>query len=324
MKSQINKPSKYVQPIHFEDFDGAQFERLVFAYHARTDRWRSLEWFGQQGKDKGRDIVGIREVDGRKDGECVCVLCANWRKLTRAKVKTDITKALSSLQQKPDKIRVVCGHDIPAGLRDNAKQFAQSKGICDCEAWSGKEFEELIRARAESLLLRFVQGDAFPDVANDLLMFAWGAVPANENERLALIAMAFDRPAFSTPINQESSLPAFKKAITDTIQVLKTGVWETRSGHVIRRLPTKTDITNRTTHDALAETERSLIDLRTCFDELVRRGHIRHCGCDDPDCPVHMMDHKAIHDLTYARDRVLESFRSAYPAYSSKKNGAFV
>jgi hypothetical protein len=31
-------PATCVQPIHFEDFDGAQFERLVFAYHARTEK----------------------------------------------------------------------------------------------------------------------------------------------------------------------------------------------------------------------------------------------------------------------------------------------
>jgi hypothetical protein len=49
------EPAKTVQPIHFEDFDGFQFERLVFAYHARTDKWRSLEWYGQAGSDLGRD-----------------------------------------------------------------------------------------------------------------------------------------------------------------------------------------------------------------------------------------------------------------------------
>ena len=47
-------PAKYVQPIHFEDFDGLQFERLVFAYHARADKWRSIEWYGQSGSDLGR------------------------------------------------------------------------------------------------------------------------------------------------------------------------------------------------------------------------------------------------------------------------------
>src|SRR5205807_974643 len=32
----IRQPAKCVQPIHFEDFGGLQFERLVFAYHARN------------------------------------------------------------------------------------------------------------------------------------------------------------------------------------------------------------------------------------------------------------------------------------------------
>lgn len=50
------KPATYVQPVHFEDFDGVQFERLVFAYHARTESWKSLEWYGQTGSDLGRDI----------------------------------------------------------------------------------------------------------------------------------------------------------------------------------------------------------------------------------------------------------------------------
>lgn len=47
------KPSTLVHSIHFEDFDGVQFERLVFAYHWRSDEWRSLEWYGQVGSDLG-------------------------------------------------------------------------------------------------------------------------------------------------------------------------------------------------------------------------------------------------------------------------------
>src|SRR5258706_5367519 len=164
-------PAAYVQPIHFEDFDGAQFERLVFAYHARTDRWHSLEWFGQRGKDQGRDILGIREVDDRKEGESVCILCANWQKLTYTKVKGDIDKALNSPSRKPETLRVVCGHDIAAGLRDKVKAYALKQGVLRCELWSAQELEEFIRAHAESLLPRFIRGDAFPDAANDLLTF---------------------------------------------------------------------------------------------------------------------------------------------------------
>jgi hypothetical protein len=48
-----------VSPIHFEDYSGIQFERLVFAYHVRAG-WRDLIWHGQSGGDQGRDIAGSR------------------------------------------------------------------------------------------------------------------------------------------------------------------------------------------------------------------------------------------------------------------------
>lgn len=35
-----------VHPIHFEDYSGTQFERLVFAYHLRAG-WTDLVWHGQ-------------------------------------------------------------------------------------------------------------------------------------------------------------------------------------------------------------------------------------------------------------------------------------
>jgi hypothetical protein len=37
----MSNPAAYIQPIQFEDFDGSQFERLVFAYHACTGKWKS-------------------------------------------------------------------------------------------------------------------------------------------------------------------------------------------------------------------------------------------------------------------------------------------
>jgi hypothetical protein len=308
-------PTTTVHPIHFEDFDGTSFERLVFAYHARTDRWLSLEWFGQSGSDRGRDILGTREVDGPKKTETVCILCANWQHLTRAKIKDDIDKVLTAPTKVPEKIRIVSRHDISAGLRDDAKAYAKSRGIYQCELWSGKELEEFIRTNAESLLHRFVQGEAFPDTANDLLMFAWGSVPIDDNERLAMIALAFDRPAFGTPFHQESSLPAFRKAINDTIQVLQTGIWQTRDDAVIRRLPKIGDIEDESARQALKATLNGLVKLRSVFDSHMRDSEIQHCQCRDADCPTYVMSHRAEMDLTRAREEVLSSFRQAYPRF---------
>lgn len=55
-----------VRPIHFEDFSGTEFERLVFAYQL-CDGWTDLAWFGPTGSDQGRNIIGTRPVDNQPD-----------------------------------------------------------------------------------------------------------------------------------------------------------------------------------------------------------------------------------------------------------------
>ncbi len=61
MSRKSAKPEVVVIPIHFEDRSGTEFERLCFAYILRTGEWKSIDWYGQLGSDKGRDIWGISE-----------------------------------------------------------------------------------------------------------------------------------------------------------------------------------------------------------------------------------------------------------------------
>ena len=71
-----------VSPIHFEDYSGIQFERIVFAYHVRAG-WRDLIWHGQSGGDKGRDIAGIEPFDDQPARKTI-IQCANRDTLTLA------------------------------------------------------------------------------------------------------------------------------------------------------------------------------------------------------------------------------------------------
>lgn len=162
---------KMVQPIHFDDFSGAQFERLVFAYLLRTGNWISLEWYGQIGSDMGRDIWGRRVRDGFPDGEKVCIQCANRRRVPLAKVCRDMDSAIRASNGPPDTFVLVAGSAVSANLRDRTKAYAAAKGIRTCEVWSGAQFEEMVRARAEALLLRFVRGEEFPDSPEKLREF---------------------------------------------------------------------------------------------------------------------------------------------------------
>jgi hypothetical protein len=304
------KPATYVQPVHFEDFDGAQFERLVFAYHVRTESWKSLEWYGQTGSDLGRDIWGIRE-----DGEFVCIQCVNRAALTFAKIRDDLSKVLRAANGVPARFRIVARATVSAAMRDKIKAHVQSAGVTHCDTWSGKEFEEFLRHGAESLLKRFVEGEMFPDTEPELTLFAQVDGLPSDNDILAMMSKLFDRPAFYTPIHQESNLPDFKQAITDTIQALSTGIWKARDGQVIGRIPSRHQLRDEAVSKQVQAVEMALAKLRAKFDDFLRSGVIRPCSCQQTDCPTYMMPSEAAHVLDRLRSDALRPFREAYPAF---------
>ncbi len=308
------RPAKYVQPIHFEDFDGSQFERLVFAYHARAEKWKSLEWYGQAGSDLGRDIWGVRE-NGSKDGESVCIQCVNRKNLTVSKAEGDISKVLEADNGVPQHFRIVARSNISAKMRDRIKKWVKSCGVRECDTWSGAEFEEFLRSGAESLLKRFIEGETFPDAAPDLMTFAIADGQMNDNDALALMARLFDRPAFYTPIHEESNLADFKQAITDTIQALGTGIWKARDGHVIGRLPSRQQLQADALRKKIQDVEKALAKLRAKFDDLIRSGVVRHCGCNNATCAVYFMPPHAACELEQLRGNVLRLFHAAHPAF---------
>ena len=308
-------PNRTVHPVHFEDFDGHQFERLVFAYLLRTDNWLSLEWYGQTGSDSGRDIWGIRERDGHPQGQKVCVQCSNQKSLTYKKVQEDLGKIINGPNGKPDAFIVVAGGSASANLRDKTKKLCEQKQIYTNEVWAGPEFEERLRAKAESLLKRFIKGEEFPDTPADLHVLAEAITPQSDDEILGLMAGLFDRPAFYTPFHQESSIPAFKKAITDTIEAMNTGVHRLRDGTEIRRIPSRHAVQSAEAKKMLSQIERMLGELRARYDEGIKTGDIRPCGCNVPDCPVFFVSPRAASEMDRLREEILETFHRLHPAF---------
>jgi hypothetical protein len=311
----MNKPATSVHPIHFEDLDGSEFERLVFAYHWRSDDWRSLEWYGQAGNDLGRDIWGVRDNSFAK-GEAVCIQCVNRKTLTFTKIAQDIGKVLKGPNGVPDRFRVVAQSKISAKMRDKIKAHVKSLGVKECDTWSGPEFEEFLRHGSEFLLQRFFDGEAFPDAPADLKKLAESIKAVTDHEVLALYARVFDRPAFYTPIHQESNMEDFKQAITDTIQALGTGIWKARDGHLIDRIPSRHQLKSASLRKKIQTVEIALSKLRAKYDEMIRTGVLRHCPCNDPRCTTFFfLPHDATQDLQSARDEVIETFRRPNPGF---------
>ncbi len=153
-----------VHPVHFDDYSGKQFERLVFAFALRTG-WVHVEWLGETGGDSGRDIWCTAD-----DGATTVILCANFKVLPLRKVVSDLDK-LAALKTKPDAVIVAAGGNVSPKMKEKIKGQAIRCGFPPCLIWSGSELEEQIRHKAESLLRRFCHGEPFPDSLPELVEF---------------------------------------------------------------------------------------------------------------------------------------------------------
>lgn len=298
-----------VHPIHFEDYSGVQFERLVFAYHVRAG-WRDLVWHGQSGGDQGRDISGVEEFDDRPARRTI-IQCANRETLTLAKAKTDMGKAVNAAGGKPDAFKFVC-RAVSDTSRTRIGKAAAELGVDRVTIWSSVEFEENLRLRAEYLLHRFVQGIEFPDAESEIRKFVDDFPGLTDTEALQLMSAIFDRPAFRTPFQQECSLPAFQQAIEDTIGALNTGIWRTREGSEIRRIPSIHHLRDPRIRSIVAKVVGQVDELRRLFVTRLREGAINHCGCGQPDCPTYTFLPSAADELNDARHRILSTFRSVH------------
>ncbi|MDC0749999.1 hypothetical protein [Polyangium mundeleinium] len=308
-------PAKQTLPIHFEDYSAAAFERLVLAFHLRTERYRSIEWYGQVGSDLGRDILVVLDDDSVENGVSMCIQCANHRSLPARKAIRDMDKVQAS-PTRPARMRFVCGGSVSATTRDKIRAHATKTHLA-CEVWSGAEFEERLRRGAESLLRRFAEGVDFPDVPSALAGVVAGLDASSDEEVVRLLASLFDRPAFYTPFRNESSIPAFRQALDDTIRGLATGIRQTREGKDLPRIPSRHELRNQSARLAFAEIERGVAGLRARFERLVHSGDIRPCRdhCGNSDCPVYMLSAQAIDHMDEIRSRILDEVRRVYPTF---------
>ena len=304
---------KTVYPIHFEDRSGIEFERLVFAFIYRMKAWNKLEWLGQTGGDSGRDIWG------EYNGESYCYQCANYKTLPFSKVSDDIDK-LRMENFIPDHFILVCGGKVSAAMRSRISSYASSAGINSTEIWSGVELEEKVRLHTPELIQRFVNGETLPETPAELLKLLKSNTVKDDNGILELLVECFDRPAFTTAFRGESNIPNFEKAITDTIELLNTGVHRLRDGTVIRNIPSRHSIKDTHLKKVLAEITQMVIRLRDRFVQLKREKEIRPCGCNEPDCPTWFLSDKACDEMDGIRKQIFKKFKGIYPEFNIRLN----
>jgi len=305
------KSSSTVNPLDFSDLSGKQFERLAFATLMRMRLWESLSWHGQSGADGGRDIVGIYEDEWGRTATAVAA-CANWQAFTSTKATGDIDTFIKTLGAAPQEVIVITGSSVSAEIKDTIKVHALAKGVSKIETWSKTEFEERLRFYAPTVLQRFFQGEVLPDEEAALQRFACEFDPTKERSAVELLAKVFRRPAFTTPIHAESSLPAFRRAIGDTIGAVNTGIWRDREGCIIAKVPSLLNFSN---HPQIESELRSCVSalnkLRIAFDSGLKAKRIRPCHPSDPDSPMFDIDMDEREKLERLREQALQHAQTA-------------
>jgi hypothetical protein len=302
---QEGKMQAQIHPIHFEDFSGHQFERLCFAYLLRRPEFSHVDWYGQLGKDRGRDIVC-----DHVDGSIFVYQCANYRRLTERKARGDLEKLAKGPRSKGAIFRLIVGGSVSGSLKDKVSTLATAAGFVSSQTWSGVEFEEHLRRDTPDLLLRFTSGVEFPELPLELAAFAADGQKLSDEIILKALTVAFDRPAFKTPFRKESSLPRFRTAIAETIDTLNTG-----NAPVGKVIPPKNDIADKAKRKSVNKPVERLAALRAAFDEYIQNDGIQHCKCGDKDCPVYQMTDATANDMVERRRLILADVHALNPEF---------
>jgi hypothetical protein len=208
----------------------------------------------------------------------------------------------------PKGFKIVTRSKVSAEMRDAIRAAGKNLGFKVITIWSGVEFEEALRTRAESLLERFVKGKAFPDSAKALLKFVDDHPGLSDSDKLDQVAAVLDRPAFHTPMHSESSIFDLRQAIEDMISALNTGRWRDRQGDLIRHIPSRHTFRSSKARDALGDLTVEIDTIRQTIARRLKDGTIQHCSCGKKDCSVFTMDRLVEEELDVARRTVLRSF----------------
>jgi len=127
------------------------------------------------------------------------------------------------------------------------------------------------------------------------------------------LVRCFDRPAFVTPFRLESNLPNFEKAIEDTIQAINTGIYCLRDGTEIGRIKSRFSISDHKLKEAMRQIVNDLILLRMTYQEFLKTGDIRRCGCGREDCGVHTFSETACFEMDSIRKQILNQLNNLSP-----------
>lgn len=122
----------------------------------------------------------------------------------------------------------------------------------------------------------------------------------------------FRRPALITLFEYEMNLINFEKAITDTIEALNTGKYNTRENTLIKQIHRVDDISDHRIKKRMISIINQLINLRQVYKSLVKEREIIIDGDVGADYLYYQVSSKASEKMNKLRQQILDEFNKLH------------
>lgn len=151
------KPTKTLNPLHFEDLEPYRFEDLVRNLIYDFKRWRSIEATGRGGGDEGfdvraweetKEIINFEDEDDEKgihpmEGNLWKIQCKREKKLGPSRVKKIIDEGVEK-DASPYGYILVAPTNFSKRSYDTFRDELRDKGVMEFYLWGKAELEDMI------------------------------------------------------------------------------------------------------------------------------------------------------------------------------------
>jgi hypothetical protein len=152
------RPSRTINPLHFEDLEPHRFEDLVRQLVYSFRDWVVLEPLGRSGADEGIDIRGIERVratsgsllelptaDGDVDAweyRTWFIQCKREKAFGPAKARAAVAAALAGASEPPFGFILAAPCDLSKHTRDTLAAELRAAGVSQVLAWGRGDLED--------------------------------------------------------------------------------------------------------------------------------------------------------------------------------------